>query len=115
MTEHIATRQTETGLVVRRYRYPCGHEAETALVTPPKMCPTCREERWEREREESERRRILAQTRRSAAERAERAHAYGKRHWVCGHCVLSRGVDAAALTEAHAQIFSQVEIKGFVR
>ena len=115
MTEHIATRQTETGLVVRRYRYPCGHEAETALVTPPKMCPTCREERWEREREESERRRILAQTRRSAAEEAERAHDYGKRHMICQRCVDSRAADAKTLTKAHAQIFSREEIRGFVR
>ena len=104
--DQISTRLTSTGLLVCTFRYPCGHEHATALLTPPKECPACRKERYARDNEEALRRRLLSLMARSAAERAERAHVYRKRHLICRLCFLSRAADAKTLCEAHAGIFS---------
>jgi len=115
MPTQISTHQTLSGLLVRRFEYECGHRHDTALLTPPKACPACRDLRHKREREEAERRRVVAQNRKRAAERAENAHDYGKRHWICRYCIQSRGADAYALGEGHASIFDKRIPRGFKR
>jgi len=65
--------------------------------------------------QEAERRRVVAQNRKRAAERAENAHDYGKRHWICRYCIQSRGADAYALGEGHASIFDKRIPRGFKR
>ena len=94
------------GKQVRTYLYECGHTHPTVLLTPPKDCLACKQERFALMRPAEEQRRVRALNARSAVERANRAHDYGKRHLICERCFASRAADAKTLTEAHADIFS---------
>jgi len=101
------------GTRVYHWRYPCGHDHATTLLTPPRNCPTCRGERYARDDEELLRHRIRALDARNAADQAERAHTYRRPHLICQRCVDSRSADALTLTEAHAGIFSKRTPRGF--
>ena len=98
---------------LRTFKYDCGHEHVTALLSPPKDCQHCRTLRWLAGDAERRRRAMLAKNRTAACEEAGRAHNYGKPHLICLYCVESRAVDAKALTEAHAGIFSKRDVRGF--
>ena len=113
--ELISVENRPHGTPVRTYRYRCDHEHRTALLTPPKECPTCRTARFEQMKPIEQERRTRYLNAQRAAERAENAHTYRKRHLVCRLCVLSRQVDAYALTEAHAGMFGKSVPHGFKR
>jgi len=113
MPTQISSHQTLSGLLVRRWQWECGHVYDSALLTPPKACPTCRDARHAREREGLVAKWERNQNRTIAAERAEKAHDFGKPHIVCARCVDSRAVDAKTLCEAHASMFSQRKLRGF--
>ena len=113
MTELISVENRPHGTPIRTYRYRCDHEHRTTLLIPPKECLTCKAARFERMKPLEQERRTRYLNARRAAERAEKAHTYGKRHLVCWLCVLSRQVDAYALTEAHAGMFGKSVPLGF--
>ncbi|HLE79710.1 MAG TPA: hypothetical protein VJA25_00275 [Dehalococcoidia bacterium] len=109
----VSEATTALGSHIYHWRYPCGHEHRTMLLTPPRNCPTCRGERYARDDEELLRHRIRALDARNAADQAERAHTYRRPHLICQRCVDSRSADALTLTEAHAGIFSKRTPRGF--
>ena len=111
----ISSNKTLSGLLVRRWRYECGHRHDTALLIPPKECPECRDLRHTREREQLVAKWERNQNRKSATEQAESAHDFGKPHWICRYCIQSRGADAYALGEGHASIFDKRITRGFKR
>ena len=112
LLEQIAARTRSTGLLVRTFRYPCGHEHDTALLTPPRECPKCR---YARDREELAAKWERNQNRKSATEKAESAHDFGKPHMVCYYCVESIKADMYAFGERLADIFSKRIPRGFKR
>jgi len=103
------------GTRVYHWRYPCGHDHATTLLTPPRNCPTCREERYARDNIEALRRHAATVPLREATDRAVSAHTYHGPHMICQRCVDSRSADAKALCEAHAAIFSKRIPRGFKR
>ena len=111
--ELVSVQDREGHSPVRVYRYECDHEHSTALLTPPRECPDCRQERYTRETEAGALGRVAVLNARRAVEEANRAHDYGKRHLICERCFLSRQVDAYALTEAHADMFAPKPVRGF--
>ena len=111
----ISSHKTLSGLLVRRFEYDCGHLHDTALLIPPKGCPSCRDLRHARETEEAERRRVIASNRTIAAERAEKAHDYGQPHMVCSLCLDSIKATVNWFREGQASMFSRRELRGFKR
>ena len=109
----ISSHKTLSGLLVRRWRYECGHRHDTALLIPPKECPECRDLRHRRETEKLQGERVRLLNRRRAREAALMAHDYGERHLICGHCVDSIKADVSWFCEGHASIFSQRKLRGF--
>src|SRR3990167_8223956 len=107
MAELISVENRPHGTTIRTYRYPCDHEHRTALLIPPKECLTCKAARFERMKPLEQERRTRYLNAQRAAERAEKAHTYRKRHLVCRWCVMSRLVDAYALTEAKEGMFEK--------
>jgi len=113
MPDHVSSHKTLSGLVVRRWQWECGHVYDSALLTPPRECPTCREARFAREREQLVAKWERNQNRMRAVERAEKAHSYGKPHMVCSLCLDSIKADVSWFCEGHASIFSQRKLRGF--
>jgi len=92
---------------LRTYRYSCGHERQTALLTPPKQCPSCLEARYARDNEEAQRRRLLVLMARRARDEAENAHNYRKPHLICSYCVASLNVNVSWFCAGQANIFNE--------
>ena len=111
----ISVQDCEGHSPVRTYRFECEHETKTALLIPPKECPTCRDLRHTRETEERVQRAVITRNRTRAFLEAENAHDYGKPHMVCYYCVQSLSADMYAFGESMADIFSARKIRGFKR
>ena len=116
MTPELVSVQNREGhSPVRTYRFECGHETKTALLIPPKECPTCKQERLTRDIVAGARRAVLSRNRRWAAEMAEKAHSYHLRHLICDYCIESVKADMYVFGERMADVFSARKIRGFKR
>ena len=113
MPELLSIENRPTGSPVRTYLYQCGHQHATILLAPPKDCPACREARFARGDQEALLRRTLVLMARTAAERAETAHAHGKPHLICERCVDSVKADVGVACERLASIWSKRVPRGF--
>ena len=109
----LSIQNREGHSALRTFSYECGHTHQTALLSPPQYCPACKLKRFEQEKALAPAHRIRVLNARSAVERAKCAHTRGKPHMICHLCVVSRSVDAKALTEAHAGMFSPRQVRGF--
>ena len=109
----LSIQNREGHSALRTFGYECGHTTCTALLSPPKDCPACRQMHYAYLDGLEIKRRMLNLHRRQAAERAEKAHTYGKPHLICELCVVSRSADAKALAAICAGMFSPRRIRGF--